>query len=434
MIVNIEFNSAVVSAISWVFRPASSAAVAHRAMHSGARALSALAALALGCQRERPKPTPIASAPPLASAAPSAAPSATSVEREEPQGASASPDAAPGEAPELADVGPAGPASATSRGVVLVTRDDEAVLAALSKNPKSLVEPLQQDAGSFAQYARGPAVAGDFVYWISKGRLVTKKLSGEKLEVLAEDARNGTRVATCSVGGNAVVAYIARPTSADGDATARLWVAGGDTLRLSPEGAAASSVALVETPHGALALTLEGRTGMTPVHARRVGERGGKVVLEEDVVAWVGGSAQALTEVVGGTGPSGNVWAFVAIERDVTGFGLAAIELGARPKMGAPVTWRMYPNGLDPAPVAATRACGETWLAYARPAEARPGAPQELHLAPLGAEGLGPSRVLARSRAFVNVSVAAAADAILVAYTADHRTWAARVPCAPKKK
>lgn len=433
MIVNIEFISTPEAAESRAFGPSGTRPVAHQAMHSGAAALSALALFALACQRERPSPAPTPSTP-TPPAANSAAPTATSVEREEAIDAGGLADATPAEAPELADVGPAGPASATPRGVVLITRDDQLLLAALSKDPKSLLEAIELDGGAFAQYARGPAITGDFAYWISKGRLVGKRLSGGGLEVLAEDARDGTRVAAASVGESAVVAYVARPSTPGGDATARLWVSGGETLRLSPEGAAASSVALVETAHGALALTLEGRTGMTPLHARRLGERGGKVVLEDDVVAWVGGSAQSLTEVVGGVSPNGGVWGFVAIERDVTGFGLAEIDLGERPKMGAPVTWRMYPNGLDPAPVATGRACGESWLAHARPAESKPGAPQELHLSALGANGLGPSRVLSRSRAFVNVSVAAAGDAILVAYTADHRTWGVRVRCAPKKK
>lgn len=396
-------------------------------MHQAA-ALAALALVALGCQRERPRPRPDA-APSATRPAPSTTAAARSVERDEALDAGSVAD---GDAALLDDVGPAGPASASAQGVVLITRDAQVLLAALPKAPKAPIAPIELDGGAFAPYARGPAIAGDFAYWISKGRLVSRKISGGELEVLAEGARDGTRVAAATVGTSAVIAYIARPTSAGGDSTARLWIAGSEPLRLSPEGAAASSVALVETSQGAMALALEGRTGMSPMHARRLVERGGKVALEEDVVAWVGGTAQALTEVIAGTSPSGEVWGFVALERDVTSFGLAGVQIGERPKMGAPVIWRAYPNGLDPAPAAAARACGETWLAYARPAEAKPGAPQELHLSRLGAEGLAGARVVARSRAFANVSLAGTNAGILVSYTADHRTWAARLTC-PRK-
>ncbi len=58
--------------------------------------------------------------------------------------------------------------------------------------------------------------------------------------------------------------------------------------------------------------------------------------------------------------------------------------------MGAPVTWRAFPNGLDPAPLATAKSCGKTLALYARPSGARPHAPQELHIAAIGAEGLGP--------------------------------------------
>ena len=385
----------------------------------------------VACQRERPKPVPpaeSATAKPQASA-PRPAPSAASVERDEPLDAGASRDASASENVELDDIGPAGPATATARGVVMITRDGEVRLVALQKKPKTPLEPVPFDAGSFSPFARGPAVAGDFAYWISEGRLIRKPLTGSREEVLTEDARDGTRVAAGLMNGQPLVAYIARPASADADATARLWTTSGATLRLSPEGAAASSVALVDTPAGTMALTLEGRSGMSPVHARRVIDPRGKVALDPDVVVWIGGSSQSLTEVVGAPSPSGEVWGFAAIERDVTGFGLAAIQVGERPKMGAPVTWRMYPNGLDPAPVTTAHACGESWLAYARPADAKPGSTQELHLAAIGAGGLGPSRVIARSKAFANASLSAAGEGILLAFTADHRTWAARIRC-----
>jgi hypothetical protein len=182
-----------------------------------------------------------------------------------------------------------------------------------------------------------------------------------------------------------------------------------------------------------LAVYVEGRTGMSPVHARRIRFEARRPVLEEDVVVWVGGAAQSLTEIAGGQS-KGEAWAFLPLERDATRFGLAQIRLGKKPEMGAPVTWRGYPNGMAPAPIFTAEVCHATLVAYARPSDAKPGAPQELELAALGAEGLEPGRVIGRSKAFTSVSLAATRDGALVAWVADHRTWASRVRCPPDRK
>jgi hypothetical protein len=398
-------------------------------MHRAVLAVAALVTVGSSCRRGETKTEPSPSVTATTSALPfEPAPATKSVERDEVLEPAAA-DASASAPPDLFDVGPAGPATATPKGVVLISRDDQVVVAALAPGPQPKLAPIELDAGSLSAFGRGAAVAGDTAYWVSKGRLVARKLSGGGLQTLAEDARDGTRVSAALVDGQVVVAYVARPAGVGGDATARLWSGAGETLRLSPEGSAASSVTLLETAAGAWALTLEGRTGMTPVHARGLRRRGGKLSLDEDVVIWIGGSAQPLTEVVASLGPSDELWALVAMERDATRFGLAQVRAGQRPRMGAPVTWRSYPNGLDPAPASSARACGQSFVAYARPSDPKPRAPQELHLARLGPGGLEASTVIARGRAFANVSIASVEGGVLLAYTADHRTWAALTKC-----
>jgi hypothetical protein len=117
------------------------------------------------------------------------------------------------------------------------------------------------------------------------------------------------------------------------------------------------------------------------------------------------------------------------MEKDIVQFGLARVRVGPKPKLNSAVSWRLYPNGADPAPVTSTHACGSTWVAYARPAEAAPRSPQELHLTKLGESGLGPSTLVARSRAFSDLSLAGIDSALLIVYVADHRTWARVVRC-----
>jgi hypothetical protein len=50
-------------------------------------------------------------------------------------------------------------------------------------------------------------------------------------------------------------------------------------------------------------------------------------------------------------------------------------------------------------------------------------------LAELGPRGLERGTVVARAKAFADASLAAVSGGGLLAYTADHRTWAAAVRC-----
>jgi hypothetical protein len=334
---------------------------------------------------------------------------------------------------ELADVGPGGPISASSAGVVFITKDDRVAIAPLGKKPGS-IEATKEAKDHFV-IARGPSVAGEHAYWISSGRLVRRKLKGGALEELAQGARSGTRVTALPKTENrpASVAYIGPAITPDARGAAYLWVEGSEPVVVSPEGSAASSVSLAATEDTLYVATLEGRTGMTPVHVREVDVSSGKPKLAEDVVVWVGGPAQSLTEVTAVNADDG-LRALIPLERDITRFGLANVQVGSEPKMSAPVVWRPYPNGLDPAPVAVSSGCGDSYVVYARPAEARPRSPQELHLARLTTAGLGPSSVVARASAFANVSAAETPQGVLVAYVADFRTWARVYSCETAKR
>ncbi len=341
---------------------------------------------------------------------------------------------------ELADVGPAGPASASSTGVVMVTRDDRAVLARLDeqarghgdKAAKTPIAAVALDAATLVPFAHGPGVQDGYAYFASKGRLVRTRYDATGApEVLANDARDGARVAVA--GKNPVtVAYVARGSDAS-STSARLWTEGAGTITVSPDGTSPSAVALVAGSAARLLLSLDGRTGMTPVHARRIEIAARKPKPGEDVVVWIAGPSHSLTEVTA-LASGTRAWAFIPLERDITRFGLARIDLGVEPRMGAPVAWRAYPNGLDPAPVAAGPMCGAAAVLYARPSDATPESPQELVLAAFEHDELGAGVVLARSRAFADASIAEVPGGALVAWVADHRTWAESVRCRNKRK
>jgi hypothetical protein len=329
---------------------------------------------------------------------------------------------------ELADIGPAAPATAFADGVALVSKDDRLLVARWTKNtaPASAkLESIEEPQAAFAPLARGPSLAAGAAYWVSNGRLVRRAtLPGAALEVLRDDARASTRTSAAELAGKGVVAYLGRPDS-EGTSRARLFVDGHPTLELTPDGAGASSVAIARHGEGLLVVAIDGRSAMTPVHARKLRWKDGHPELDPDVVTWVGGPAQTWTEIVLGSS-RGRAFAHVPIERDVTHFGLATVDVGEDPKMDSSVSFFDYPNGIDLAPAAAIELCGRSYLSFARPVTKAPRSPQELVLAEAGGTR---STIVANGRGFASVSLGSTPRGGLVAYVADGRTWARGLGC-----
>jgi hypothetical protein len=329
---------------------------------------------------------------------------------------------------DLSDVGPAGPATATAEGVVMLTKSGRVLLARPAKGPvhKGKIDSIREPAASFAVLGRPPAVAAGYAYWVATGRLVRRRADGSgELETLAGDARDGTRVAAVVAEHGVAVAYVVRP-DAEGTSRVKLWLGPDRSFVLTPEGAGASSVALVSLDARLVAVSIDGRSAMTPLHARSVVVRAsGAPELGPDVVVWVAGPAHSFTEVSAGTDGT-SAWALLPIERDATHFGLASVPLGREPSMDAPVAFLDYPNGIDLAPIATARLCGKGYVALARPSAAAPRSPQELVLTPIAG---GQTMVLANAAGFAAVSLAPAPKGGLVAYVADGRTWARGLEC-----
>ena len=330
----------------------------------------------------------------------------------------------------LNDIGPAAPAAAFAHGVVMVTRADELAISKLllppSKSKKAAagaLEPTTRGPQDFWPVARGPAVSKTHAYWVSKGRVVRRALDGGELEVIATDARDGTRVAVA--GSPDVVAYVTQPAGKQ-DSLARLRLPNGAKLDLTAEGAAASSVSLTSMGEDVIASYIDGRSGMTPVHARRLHTKTG--TLDPDVVVWVSGATQGMTEIVSIGGERGS-WLMLPVERDSSHFGLATLALEPDPKMDPPLRWRTYENGLDRSPAAAAVLCGAPVVAYVRPADARPTANQELVLSELTLDETASSEPLATARGFADVSLFPLPEGAMLAYVADRRTWARLIRC-----
>jgi hypothetical protein len=337
-------------------------------------------------------------------------------------------------------IAPAGPMSADEHGVVMIDRNDELHVskrAALSTSlhaERAHFSGISGGPNDYFPVARGPLLLRGKAYWVMDGKLVRRVFdSSTPLEILANDARNGTRVTGADIAGApAHAVYVTKPKSDDAPPRAKLWVEGAETIALSPEGAGASSVSSASTGEDLFAIYIDARSAMTPLHGRRVHFKGGKPELAPDVVMWVGASSQTLSEVFASTTPLG-VRAFLPIERDISHFGLVMLELGSEPHMDPKAVWRGYPNGIDVAPVASGAFCGSAFVAYVRPENPAPGAPEVLELSEITAAGLGPAELVASARGFSNVSLGAASNSAVLAYVADWQTFATTIRCKRQK-
>ncbi len=339
---------------------------------------------------------------------------------------------------EPAAVGPAGQMAADERGVVMIDRSSRVQIAKRAATPDvgnrrqtTRFSAVQGGANDFFAVARGPLLLRGKAYWISEGRLVRRAFDNSTpVEVLANDARNGTRVVGADLAGAPAHAlYVSTPLEEDGPPRAKLWTEGAPTEVISPEGAGASSIAVASTGKDLFTVTIDARTAMTPMHGRRVHFASGKPELYPDVVMWVGASSQTLSEVFASATPYG-VRAFLPIERDTSHFGLVMLELGSEPHMDPKTSWRGYPNGLDLAPVASGALCGSAFVAYVRPETPSPDAREVLEVAEITADGLGPPERVDSARGFSNVAFGAGTKTAVLAYVADFQTFATTLRCA----
>lgn len=397
-------------------------------------------------------------ADPLPSGVPAAASGAPAEYEPEPPAAPNAPAAsaalgtkAPADSPWIVDravtLGPGAPATATSSGVVVNDREGGIVvlrLGHLPSGPAPAVTPLPPLPDGTGPYSlgRGPSVFQNAVYWISHGSLVRRSLSPKgvgALEVLEKDAHDGTRVAVpLPAPGRTLakipntVAYVVRPDKEDAPLVAKLWVEGSPPETLTAEGNSTHSVSLVQTEDGVLVFSVQARMAMTPVHARRVTFPNGRPLLADDLVVWVGGGIQSLTEMTLLPAAGESLYGFIPHERSIKEFGVAELAFGMHPGMDTKTTWLVYPNGIDPAPVAASHVCGEPVLFYAAPESPAPGAEQELVIRSLSdASGKRVARVTT-GRAYYFTSIAETPGGALAVWVGEDGTHASTVRCAQK--
>jgi hypothetical protein len=238
----------------------------------------------------------------------------------------------------------------------------------------------------------GCAAAGDRVYCPDRhGNVHLTTRAGGEDRVVAS-ARTGSRIAADLLGGShPAFAYLASRQTSEGWVN-EAWVGVDDTppVRVSEDGAGATAIAFAPHGVGLTVLTVDARAALTAMHARPISYEGG-LHLGEDAVVFVGGPGDRRTKAAAVIGPSGVGLGLLPIAKDVSDFGLALVHLDDPPKVDEPMAWSIYPNGLDPAPVAAAvdpGGGGAIWVARARPATAEPASVKILEVGVVAAGSL----------------------------------------------
>jgi len=280
-----------------------------------------------------------------------------------------------------------------------------------------------------AERAASPAcaAAGDALFCLDKAGGVHRwTRSGEGGAVVAQ-ARPGSPLTAASLaGGHVAYAFLGDRRTTEGAVTLA-FVGLDDAMptTLSEDGSGATYVLLASRAEDAVAVYVDARRVLTPVHARVLSAPSGKLVLGQDAVVFVGGGTDGRTPGAIARGKDGHELALLPIEKDEKAFGLAAIRVEEQPRDDAAVTWSLYPAAMERPAVAATQGVWPIRVLHARPAGADTKGKKVLELGELDAAGtFKPLCPVADGSSYADLSVAVdGAGALWLAYTDGEGTW-----------
>jgi len=254
-------------------------------------------------------------------------------------------------------------------------------------------EPFEGDKGS--GLAIPCAVAAAHIFCPDRSGAVYRSTRGGAEDHVVASSRISSRISATTIGGaHVAMGYLASRQTSEGWVS-EAWLAVDDDppLRVSEDGSGATAIALAPRGAGSLALMIDARTALTAMHARTIAYDKA-LHLGEDSVVFVGGPGDRRTRAAFSAPPSGPAWSLLPIARDVGSFGLAIVRIDEPPRVDEPVVWSMYPNGLDPAPVAAASSerGSVTWVARVRPRGTEPSSPRVLELGQIAPGGVFATR------------------------------------------
>jgi hypothetical protein len=332
-----------------------------------------------------------------------------------------------------------GPTQLPFRGPpALDVKDGQLRIVANDGGKPRIFAPPASPPTSFVAMRWPPCeIAGKFVYCQGPGGAIYRTTLGATDTKQVATSRSGTRIAAAPLGpDHAAVFFLQSHRTTEGEMLQAFGVLDdGETIRVSDDGAGATTLRAVPRGDAAVVLYLDTRTAMVPVHARPIARKGSDLSLGADVVVFVGGAPERGVDFTAAS-VAGALFALVPHPKDTIEFGMAAIPVHDPPKMGVDAVWSLYPNGLDPAPIGATSGGGEgAFVARVVPRERAPGSPRVLELGRLVKDGafraLG---IVAEGKAVTDVSLerdgsGSSAIAAWIAYGDTNATWLERRVC-----
>jgi len=424
------------------------------------RAVAAVALVAFAaCKPPAPTPAPDAGSASVTAASAAhpldAAVSAPAVTSPAPASPAASDDAAPNAAPRPPDAGAScrvvyGPEPLGFRGAVALAVEGSRLVVVANDGGKPRTEsvaiPAVPPRGATPRPSgltdRAPVQVLDSTPCelagatrVCPARDGAVRRYGPAGERLVGMSRPGTRVAAATVGTRTAIAFLVeRPATGQGETVLHARVALDDAapVRLSDDGGGATQLALVSLGDKAVALTLDARMAMTPVHARELSVgTGGALTLGPDAVLAIGGPAERGVALAAGRAGA-DVFALVPLPSEITTFGMTTLKVPSPPRADVPVVLSRYPNGLDPAPLAATHGGKHVYIARVVPESAAPHAARALELGRLAPSGQFLSYGLVARTSVTDVAIVEDNEhALWVGFGDGGRTWLARFVCPP---
>jgi len=303
-------------------------------------------------------------------------------------------------------------------------------------SPKAPLSPAPAPASFVAMRFPPCELAGPWAYCEAPGGTIYRTRLGTTESKAITKHRAGTRIDAVALGAeHAVVVALERHRTTEGEMLqAFATLDEGEPVRLSEDGAGATVVHLASRGEQAVAVYLDARSAMAPIHARTLAVKGSSLSLGPDAVLFVSGPPERGVELtVAGTPDA--LFALLPVPHETASFGVATIPIHDPPRHDVAAVWSMYPNGLDPAPIAGVVApAGEgrsAYVARVRPETREPAAPRVLELGRLDAAGaFGSLGVIATGKRITDMALAVDAfGAVWVQYGDETATWLERRVC-----
>lgn len=270
------------------------------------------------------------------------------------------------------------------RGQVRVHRIDYVKPVVGAKAPRGAVA-AGDSAMSFPACAAAFGVTGreaSSVYCLgSEGAIHWTRVGAGGSKEVAR-ARPSEALAAAAFGSeHSVVAYLERRMVA-GELTleAHAVLDDGESVRISDDGAGATFVSLTAlSDREVLALMVDARAALSPVHARVLKLEAGKLSLTPDTIVYVGASERGGTAAVARFS-DGALVALLPMPTDVTHFGIIGLPLPMPLQMDLKGELFPYPRGIEFPQVATAAVGAKVYAALTRTRDASKESPRVLEL------------------------------------------------------